>query len=157
MQKNGVIIIKTCNNCIYQKLCDAYASLGVTDFPADDTTACELHEDKELFFKLPCKPGDTLYGVRYYASTNNKSVYSFKAPDVKWIFDFAEEFGKSIFLTLEEADEFINKSYSEVTDCEYLYNGFCTCSDCPLRADYCPTSSNPEICKYAKQSEEVNK
>lgn len=49
---------------------------------------------------LPCKVGDTLY----CESAIKGHVTYLKAPDLEWIFENREIFGKEIFLTREEAE-----------------------------------------------------
>ena len=49
---------------------------------------------------LPCKVGDTLY----CESAIKGHIIYLKAPDLEWIFENREIFGKSIFLTREEAE-----------------------------------------------------
>ena len=36
----------TCNDCLYQPICDAYSSMGITDVPAGDITPCVLFKSK---------------------------------------------------------------------------------------------------------------
>ena len=50
---------------------------------------------------LPCKVGDTLY----CESASKGQITYLKAPDLEWIFENREKFGKEIFLTREEAEE----------------------------------------------------
>lgn len=38
--------MKTCHDCLYQKICDVYSNLGITDIPANDITPCELFKAK---------------------------------------------------------------------------------------------------------------
>ena len=49
---------------------------------------------------LPCKVGDTLY----CESAIKGHITYLKAPDLEWIFENREIFGKEIFLTREEAE-----------------------------------------------------
>ena len=49
---------------------------------------------------LPCKVGDKLY----CESAIKGHITYLKAPDLEWIFENREIFGKSIFLTREEAE-----------------------------------------------------
>ena len=49
---------------------------------------------------LPCKAGDTLY----CESAIKGHITYLKAPDLEWIFENREIFGKEIFLTREEAE-----------------------------------------------------
>ena len=48
----------------------------------------------------PCKVGDTLY----CESAIKGHITYLKAPDLEWIFENREIFGKEIFLTREEAE-----------------------------------------------------
>lgn len=50
---------------------------------------------------LPCKAGDTLY----CESAIKGHITYLKAPDLEWIFENREIFGKDIFLTREEAEQ----------------------------------------------------
>ena len=50
---------------------------------------------------LPCKVGDTLY----CESAIKGHIAYLKAPDLEWIFENREIFGKEIFLTREEAEQ----------------------------------------------------
>lgn len=50
---------------------------------------------------LPCKAGDTLY----CESAIKGHITYLKAPDLEWIFENRELFGKEIFLTREEAEK----------------------------------------------------
>ena len=50
---------------------------------------------------LPCKAGDTLY----CESAIKGHITYLKAPDLEWIFENREIFGKEIFLSREEAEE----------------------------------------------------
>ena len=49
---------------------------------------------------LPCKVGDTLY----CESAIKGHITYLKAPDLEWIFENREIFGKDIFITREEAE-----------------------------------------------------
>ena len=42
----------TCNQCLYQSICNTYASFGVTDLPASDTSPCELFKNKADFAEV---------------------------------------------------------------------------------------------------------
>ena len=51
---------------------------------------------------LPCKAGDTLYGLRGWRPTE---VYSFVVPDTEWILKHINDFGILFFFTYEEAEK----------------------------------------------------
>ena len=57
---------------------------------------------------LPCKVGDTLY----CESAIKGHITYLKAPDLEWIFENREKFGKEIFLTREEAEKAIKERES---------------------------------------------
>ena len=61
----------------------------------------------------PCKVGATLYGIKKFKSTGRKTVYSFIAPDLAWIIEHMAAFGKSIFLTPEEAESKLEEKNNE--------------------------------------------
>ena len=55
--------MSTCNDCLHQIICNAYADAGVTDIPKDDITICEIFKDRSKFVELPCKVGDTVWRI----------------------------------------------------------------------------------------------
>lgn len=57
---------------------------------------------------LPCKAGDTLY----CESAIKGHITYLKAPDLEWIFENREIFGKEIFLTREEAEKALKERES---------------------------------------------
>ena len=85
--------LPTCGGCDYNKgdECDRIARL------ADYLLLNDV-------LVLPCKVGDKLYGIKTFVSTNYKTVYSFNAPDAAWIIEQKENFGRTIFLTKDEAE-----------------------------------------------------
>lgn len=38
-----------------------------------------------------------------------------------------------------------------MSECEYCINEICVNADCPVRADYCPVYSTPNVCKWEKR------
>lgn len=42
----------TCNQCLYQPICNVYANMGVTDLPASDISPCELFKNKADFVEV---------------------------------------------------------------------------------------------------------
>lgn len=49
-------MMATCNECLYQPICNTYASFGVTDLPASDTSPCELFKNKaDVVEAVRCK------------------------------------------------------------------------------------------------------
>lgn len=44
--------MKTCKECLYQPICNAYASMGVTDLPASDISPCGFFKNKADFVEV---------------------------------------------------------------------------------------------------------
>lgn len=49
----------TCKECLYQPICNAYASMGVTDLPASDISPCGFFKNKADFVEV--KRGEWMY------------------------------------------------------------------------------------------------
>ena len=62
-------------------------------------------EEQGLLVRLPCKVGDTVYTESHIKG----AITSFSAPDETWIFENRAEFGKTVFLTREEAEAALAK------------------------------------------------
>lgn len=81
----------------------AHFSIGYSDYSgkvADKLAAYEDAEEQGLLVRLPCKVGDMVY-----TESNIKGlISSFPAPDETWIFENRAEFGKTVFLTREDAE-----------------------------------------------------
>lgn len=61
-------------------------------------------EEQGLLLKLPCKTGDTVYTV-YSISEDRQLIYDFKLDALRLALNVIKgEFGKTIFLTKEEAE-----------------------------------------------------
>lgn len=60
----------------------------------------EEAEQEGRLVVLPCKVGDTLYTQSFIKG----AVMSFKAPDICWIIENILSFGKTIYLTRQEAE-----------------------------------------------------
>lgn len=75
-------------------------------------------EEKGLLLILPCKIGDTVYELINTSCSNcshGNSCDGISCPDpkiIKMIFDFdlIKNFGKTVFLTKEEAEKILNNS-----------------------------------------------
>ena len=99
-----------CENCIHYKVCSLF-------YENPETKLCDMFEDKDLYIKLPCKIGTEVYGVstpcggcKYYNDSftcrrcKKKEVISFG-----FSYDCIGEFGKTVFLTKEEAEAALRK------------------------------------------------
>lgn len=99
-------------DCIYFELCQFFD--GKYYSPCD----CDFFKDRSQFVELPCKVGDTVFvvekiaeewkiikdhvetiGIGYYADGVN--IYQFDGIKTDGYF---EDFGKTVFLTREEAE-----------------------------------------------------
>lgn len=106
---------KSCNNCLYQKIC---LDLGITT-EAHPEDWCERFENKDEWVHLRCEPGTRVYvllrnkrhsfyaarGEVYQAVINDRgSFYWISTSQGDSAFS-DEEFGETVFLTKTEAEE----------------------------------------------------
>lgn len=109
----------TCKDCIHFGICKK-------GFPWADGKGggwCDDFKDKSRIVELPCKVGDTLYDIYESVANGNTHIRELKVKDIHirldlrdkmWLsvcgyfFGF-EEFGKTVFLTREEAEESLRK------------------------------------------------
>ena len=77
--------------------------------------AYEDAEEQGLLLRLPCKVGDTIYIVFHNHTIGKSTVVSFKMIAEGWAVKTNDwsylftEFGKSVFLSLEEAEAKLKK------------------------------------------------
>ena len=122
----------TCKECVHAEVCTHFAKMLFDAFNVseDDTqvllekckgdaSVCNDFADRSRFVELPCKVGDTVYviediageekiiqdhvetmGIGYYADGIN--IYQFDGVKTDGYF---EDFGKTVFLTREEAEQ----------------------------------------------------
>ena len=92
--------MKTCNDCIH---CEACISQVPITFWDSETfyDGCKYFKDKSRFIELPCKVGDILC----CESAIKGHITYFEAPDLAWIVENRELFGKEIFFSGEEAEK----------------------------------------------------
>ena len=102
----------TCKDCIHIDVCKNLIG-------GWKTLCCEDFKDRSQFVELPCKVGDAVYviediagewkiikdhvetiGIGYYADGVN--IYQFNGIKTDGYF---EDFGKTVFLTREEAEQ----------------------------------------------------
>ncbi len=97
--------MKNCKECYHYELCQALEDNGqVSKIHPNE---CYFYKHKELVIELPCKVGDTLYGIRKLSKL--PPIYSFVAPDLVWIVENFDLFGKEIFLTEKEAENALKR------------------------------------------------
>jgi hypothetical protein len=86
---------------MYKKLA-AYEDIG---FMPERVAELAKAEAEGRLVVLPCKVGQSLFGVDYYTNNwVNPEIYLFTARNEGWICARREEFGKNYFFTREEAE-----------------------------------------------------
>lgn len=96
--RERLIEILKLGSCPSPYLCDENCKYANLERCYEERTADLLLEHGVIV--LPCKVGDTLY----CESAIKGHITYLKAPDLEWIFENREIFGKEIFLTREEAE-----------------------------------------------------
>lgn len=61
-------------------------------------------EEQGLLIKIPCKVGDTVYEVKESITTNGYCIIPRKIRTLTLLMILAGDFGKTVFLTKEEAE-----------------------------------------------------
>lgn len=132
--------MRTCKDCINYKSCSTLNpefKKYPKDFIETDLCAkqCKTFQDKQMFYKLPCKVGDTMYvNLQAFVDLPDACIAKYKVyyisiflggiyDDVKVVlkrnqhtiaFEGIEYFeaalGRKIFFTREEAESAINES-----------------------------------------------
>lgn len=116
----------SCNDCVHVEVCskkNLHVAVGMNITPRFKykhiQQECEHFKDRARFVALPCMVGDTVYviesiageekiiqdhvetlGIGYYADGIN--IYQFDGVKTDGYF---EDFGKTVFLTREEAEQ----------------------------------------------------
>lgn len=104
-----------CENCIHYKAClPFYENIKMK--------LCDMFEDKDLYIKLPCKIGTEVYGVstpcgvcEHYSNSLKEALNTCRCCKKKEVINFGfsydcmGEFGKTVFLTKEEAEAALRK------------------------------------------------
>ena len=96
--RERLIEILKLGSCPSPYLCDENCKYANLERCYEERTADLLLEHGVIV--PPCKVGDTLY----CESAIKGHITYLKAPDLEWIFENREIFGKEIFLTREEAE-----------------------------------------------------
>ena len=104
-----------CKNCIHYKACLPF-------YENIEMKPCDTFEDKDLYIKLPCKIGTEVFGVstpcgecEYCSNSLKETLNTCRCCKKKEIicfgfsYDCIEEFGKTVFLTKEEAEAALKK------------------------------------------------
>lgn len=115
----------TCKDCLCSDVCiETRDQIQMVAYQSrnDVEKVCHNFKDKTRFVELPCKVGDTLYcdGI-HFATHCAGEIHEFKVDNIitkvesyfrgetDYSFDF-EDFGKTVFLTREEAEKALKRS-----------------------------------------------
>ena len=88
-----------CKDCLHVEICP-YSLAEV---------ACDDFKDRSKFIELPCKVGEDLYRLK---TINGKTIITTTQlnQNTLWRIVFGGEYGKSVFLTKEEAEQALERS-----------------------------------------------
>ena len=109
----GGLTMASCKDCIHEEVCNIFSG----DLNEDGAEKCICFKARNVFIELPCKIGDTVYvkmqfggyaeaevrDYSYFTSCEFCVVITSTKFDKQYI-PFSE-FGKTIFLTREEAEQ----------------------------------------------------
>jgi hypothetical protein len=106
----------TCKDCVHYELCFDYTHLKHSkSLPDNREDVCEHFKNKANFIELPCKVGTELFLSDYLNVHHRLKEYKFCGDRIVIIIEcwewqrtctrFLEEFGKTVFLTKEEAEQ----------------------------------------------------
>ena len=97
----------TCKDCLHYDVCKAIEN----ELDMIPPSQCGCFKDKSRFIELPCKVGDTIYHT-FTGKVDYFEVYDIQVHNdgIYVTYDFnryfnADEFGKTVFLTREEAEK----------------------------------------------------
>lgn len=100
-----------CENCIHKDICELFDCQGISE-----ESPCSFFKDQNKFIELPCKVGDTVYVLiqrnvttEIVKGTVKNIQHSYNAWWVEfsdlWVDKMFDDFGKTVFLTREEAEQ----------------------------------------------------
>lgn len=99
----------SCKDCMHEKVCDYFEG----DLNEEGAENCVYFKDRNKFVELPCKIGDTVYGIDYPRGDIKVVVpeeVTGIAIETNCDFYKLTDFGKTVFLTREEAERALNSS-----------------------------------------------
>lgn len=107
---------KTCADCIHYDVCQALEDAGQVS--KIHPKQCGTYKDKSRYIELPCAVGDTVYCIQPFFDHDRKKykrIIKPKVVDFVLTLPFMAEsegfilkerdFGKTVFLTKEEAEQ----------------------------------------------------
>lgn len=89
----------SCKDCMHEKVCDYYGG-DLNEVGAEN---CVCFKDRNRFVELPCKVGEELYRIK---TVSGKKIITATQlnQNTFWRIIFGGEYGKTVFLTREEAE-----------------------------------------------------
>ena len=92
----------SCKDCLHVDICKNRVIFG-------DMPICEHFKDRSKIVELPCKVGEDLYRLK---TINGKTIITTTQlnQNTLWRIVFGGEYGKSVFLTKEEAEQALERS-----------------------------------------------
>ena len=116
-ESEEVTMDKVCGNCIHFAVCEPHTTANES-FPEVD--GCPVFKDKSRYIELPCAVGDTVYCIDII---RHKTIIKPKVVDFVFTLPFLAEskgeilrekdFGKTVFLTKEEAEKALLRKEDE--------------------------------------------
>ena len=93
-----------CKGCLKADVCKHKANLDKDPIIGMSVEQCEYFKDRSKSVDLPCKVGEDLYRLK---TINSKTIITTTQlnQNTLWRIVFGGEYGKSVFLTKEEAEK----------------------------------------------------
>jgi hypothetical protein len=113
---------KTCNNCLHRELCNVHGYI--------DADECACFKDKSRYIELPCAVGDTVYMIfeneirkltvislsyLFTSSFKHFNLHTVNSRGAVLGYEM-KDFGKTVFLTREEAEQVLQVYTSKELD-----------------------------------------
>jgi hypothetical protein len=105
-----------CNGCVHYEICDYWEKEAYPNDHKDfDKYTCKYFLAKDLFIKLPCAVGQTIYYIDHYRDcieTDTVKFFTVTKSGINVILQYHnqkfwdyQEWGKTVFLSEGEAQE----------------------------------------------------
>lgn len=106
-----------CNDCLNRDVCtlNRAAHIVSNEFAHKMEEYCQFFKASSRFIKLPCELNATLYRIVFVNGGSTVKTTSLNK-NTFWRIVIEGEFGKTVFLTREEAEHELQKRNSEVKD-----------------------------------------
>ena len=101
-----------CENCIHDQVCEMIGTGTMMG-------TCSKYKDKSLFVELPCEIGSKIYLIvekraRHWYANTFKFIRETKLTEAS-AYRMSRDFGKTVFLTKEEAEARLREVSDEAT------------------------------------------